>query len=154
MNFLTKVALEIVGYENTPAPIIPKPSIPASCRWAARKISAESVSQTLITRWPEQFAVVSQDGVNLPTFRLNRGDQQILAEVERFGVEAWPNCPQYDLQTPLNPRIPLEIDGKVVHILDHTIQTSVCRPMLLLHFNWHLRVTSLFVLLVWPLCNY
>ncbi len=38
-------------------------------------------------------------------------------EVELFDVEAWPNRPQYNLQTPLNPRIPLEIDGKVVHVL-------------------------------------
>ena len=84
---------------------------------AARKISAESVSQTLITEFPQKFAIVSQYGVNIPAIRLNRGNQQILVEVEMFDVETWPNRPQYNFQAPSNPRIPLEINGKVVHVL-------------------------------------
>jgi hypothetical protein len=80
-------------------------------------VSAESVSNKLLSQFPQQFAAVDQYGVSIPAIRLQAGSKQILVEVEIFDVVVWPQRPHYNLNDSANPRVGLAVNGHTVYVL-------------------------------------
>ncbi|CRL20953.1 Protein of unknown function DUF1814 [Penicillium camemberti] len=65
-----------------------------------RSITADLLTNKLLTSFPSDFAPVSQFGHNIPGYKLRLpGGAVRLVELEVFDHQSWPNRPQYDLQT-------------------------------------------------------
>ncbi|KAI1907531.1 hypothetical protein LOZ61_006078 [Ophidiomyces ophidiicola] len=84
---------------------------------AAKGIDADKISRSLATKFPETFTAVTLNGFSMPAIRMQRGDQPLLVEIKLFDIEAWPDRPQYDLNSPLNTPVPVHIRGKTVQVM-------------------------------------
>ncbi|KAI9652310.1 MAG: hypothetical protein M1829_001681, partial [Trizodia sp. TS-e1964] len=84
-----------------------------------RLVDADTISQTLYTKHPQQFAKKDIGyGVFVPAVRIiGDNGQNKLVEVEIFDFESWRNRPQYDLSRPDNDRVTLPVNDTAVAVL-------------------------------------
>lgn len=78
-----------------------------------REITADRLTNVLLTSFPAEFEGVSQLGHVIPAYRLHRpGAVAHLVELEVFDYSSWPHRPQYNLSTAT--RKMLRINDQVV----------------------------------------
>ncbi|KAK2740758.1 hypothetical protein FQN57_005990 [Myotisia sp. PD_48] len=80
-----------------------------------RNITADQLTNQLLTMFPSEFQGISQYGHTIPAYKVSRpgGDVQ-LVEVEVFDYQSWPQRPQYNIQA--SSRRVLNINGQPVKV--------------------------------------
>lgn len=80
-----------------------------------RSITADILTQRLLSSFSSEFGPVNQFGHIIPAYRLRLPNGAIqLVEVEVFDYASWPNRPQYNLQTAT--RVTKSINGYPVKL--------------------------------------
>ena len=78
-----------------------------------RNITADKLTQQLLTLYPNYFGSVNQFGHTIPGFKLGLpGGGFRLVELEIFDHQSWPQRPQYNLQTTV--RSTIAVEGRMV----------------------------------------
>lgn len=84
-----------------------------------RQITADRLTNVLLTSFPSEFQGINQYGHTIPAYIYRRynfrrpGTKFQLVELEVFDAQSWPQRPQYNLQTAT--RTTRIINGQVVN---------------------------------------
>ncbi|OAQ60169.1 antigen [Pochonia chlamydosporia 170] len=80
-------------------------------------VTAQSISTWLLQNYPTAFVAKKHYGVSVPALAFHRSDGSVKhIEIEIFDVNAWPQRPQYNLDSPDNDVTMVSISGVQVPV--------------------------------------
>ncbi|KAI1120015.1 hypothetical protein F5Y10DRAFT_290448 [Nemania abortiva] len=83
----------------------------------AHNISAQTVSQWLLSKDPAVFAQKMLYGVPMPALIFIKDDKSTAyVDIQVFDVSVWPDRPQYDLSNPANEQVMLMVNNVPVRV--------------------------------------